>query len=318
MGLEAGGAWHARLRGRSLPRFAAMEECGSVCTQGGCTSRASLLAKAAPAHSFLLSLGRSKHDAPPSPPPPPPRLSLSSSPSHLGQVGDAQHEDDGVQDVGLARPVETLHQDEKVTGGVRAGGKRAGVVCRACAWRAPPPTARPLPLSLLSRTVMALKYRSNSGTTTRWAYDLKPSMVTSLMYMVAGGGAVRGAGGRRGERKKSVHDASTGASFRLRLLSLSGGVAAGKLLTRRGGEEARVPSGSAGVSNACVRVRARCVVAPDEVSESEASESESESARHLSHFHECSNPRPSFLPPRNAATPGPTTRTPTKTKASQM
>lgn len=37
-------------------------------------------------------------------------------------------------------------------------------------------------------TVMALKYRSKSGTTTRWAYDLKPSIVISLMYMVAGRG----------------------------------------------------------------------------------------------------------------------------------
>ena len=56
---------------------------------------------------------------------------------------------------------------------------------------------------------MALKYRSNSGTTTRWVYDLKPSIVTSLMYMVVcvmSGGC--GAGAR-----KSVHDASASLLF---------------------------------------------------------------------------------------------------------
>jgi hypothetical protein len=68
---------------------------------------------------------------------------------------------------------------------------------RACAATALSP--HPALFSAPALTVMALKYRSKSGTTTRWAYDLKPSMVISLMYMVvvaAGGG---GAGAEAAE-----------------------------------------------------------------------------------------------------------------------
>ena len=44
---------------------------------------------------------------------PPPLLSTSLSPHYLAQVGDAQHKHDGVQDVGLAGPVEPLCGERK-------------------------------------------------------------------------------------------------------------------------------------------------------------------------------------------------------------